>query len=397
MKMDNGSEELGQKVNLLLGEIPSAARESGDSLADYLGDHSRILQDVSVLMRTPVQKEGFETFIEKVKGLGNYILDSFSPSQTSFEGRREFVINGAYKLALTVPALAFIMSCASIDLKKDWSKIPVKDFDMEGFDNWYASNKLYNGVNPNLILRHSGGYGPTFKANVFSFHGATPGIDYSVHSGEEMVAAAEGEVFYIQDLSDTGRAGGMMVTIAHPNEKDVVFCTHYAHLGDVYLEHGEHKKIKRGQPIGSVPSEHTRWAKLLLSENKSANYVDPDNYGQNHSYMDYWGGSTDLEIIDQIEKWQKQQKQRDLYSRFEESFTDKHKAKLLDLLDLRPHKASSRNLCLWSDIEKFRYLETLYKINPNLFPNISRDHYTTIKKEFYANQPITLTLPLKKG
>ena len=52
---------------------------------------------------------------------------------------------------------------------------------------------------------------------------------------------------------------------------------------------------------------------------------------------------------------------------------------------------------MWDLAEHFKYLETLYEINPNLFPSISRDHYKAIKKEFYDNQPIILTLPFVKG
>ncbi|MBL7213691.1 MAG: twin-arginine translocation signal domain-containing protein [Desulfobacteraceae bacterium] len=59
--------------------------------------------------------------------------------------RRDFVkITGA---SLVTAALGSLMpGCATINLKKDWSKVPVKDFDMNGFDGWYMRNKLYNGA-----------------------------------------------------------------------------------------------------------------------------------------------------------------------------------------------------------------------------------------------------------
>ena len=298
--------------------------------------------------------------------------------------RRDFLkITGAS--LVTASLGSFMPGCATIDLKKDWSKVPVKDFDMEGFDAWYKRNKLYNGVNPNLILRHSGGYHGTFKANVFSRHGATPGIDYSVHSGEEMVAAAEGEFIRKMDLHFTGRAGGMMVTIAHPDARHGVFCTHYAHLGDLYVEYEEGKKIKRGQPIGGVPGEHTQWAKLLFSKGRpvqvvsGGNWTDPDNYGEKHSFMDYWDGR-DLEIKDMKGRLNKQRK---VFKAFQNAIVDRYKGHLATVQKntYREYENSEgfRDYTYWDIVEHFRYLEELYKINPNLFPSISRDHYTAIK------------------
>ena len=51
----------------------------------------------------------------------------------------------------------------------------------------------------------------------------------------------------------------------------------------------------------------------------------------------------------------------------------------------------------WDSIDHFRYLETLYNVKPDLFPNLSKDQFESMKKEFYDNQPIILTLPLVKG
>ena len=308
--------------------------------------------------------------------------------------RRDFVkITGA---SLVTAALGSLMpGCATINLKKDWSKVPVKDFDMNGFDGWYMRNKLYNGVNPNLILRHSGGYGPTYKANVFSHHGATPGIDYSVHCGEEMVAAADGEFHTSRGLSTTGRAGGLMLLIAHPTIDNIAFVTFYAHLDETYF--GDKKltkqgtEIKRGTPIGNV-CEHMGYAKLLLSRGGVAyssigRWMDPDNHGENHSYMNYWDGRN-LEINNMREK---EHKQEEVFKKLQNAIVDEHKGHIQEV-----YKRTHGRRVMWDIVEHFKYLETLYEINPNLFPSISSDHYKTIKNEFYANQPIILTLPLKK-
>ena len=307
--------------------------------------------------------------------------------------RRDFLkITGASLVAAALGS--FIPSCATIDLEKDWSKVSVKDFDMEGFDGWYVRNKLYNGLNPNLIWRHSGGHFPTFKASVYSVMLATPGIDHSVHSGEEMVAVASGEVENVIDLADydTGRALGMVVKVEHGRDG---LHSEYAHLGEVYVKSGQ--KIKRGDPIGNVPSKYTQIAKLMFSMplRQRRNWVDPDNYGKNHSYRDYWDGSTDLEITNSYEKLLKQ---KDIVMNFQGSCHEKFRGGIDDDLYFKKHRGEDQvDTCFWSDVEKFRYLKTLYKINPELFPSISRDHYKAIKNEFYANQPIILTFPLKKS
>ena len=49
---------------------------------------------------------------------------------------------------------------------------------------------------------------------------------------------------------------------------------------------------------------------------------------------------------------------------------------------------------LWPTIIKFRYFDELYKVAPQLFPDISQAKFEKTRKEFYDSQPITLSLPL---
>jgi hypothetical protein len=51
----------------------------------------------------------------------------------------------------------------------------------------------------------------------------------------------------------------------------------------------------------------------------------------------------------------------------------------------------------WSNIEKFRYIEYLYQKKPETFPSLTKEQFEEMRKEFYSNQPIILTLPFKKG
>jgi hypothetical protein len=50
----------------------------------------------------------------------------------------------------------------------------------------------------------------------------------------------------------------------------------------------------------------------------------------------------------------------------------------------------------WSLVEEFRYLEYLYQTDPKLFLSVPKEEFELVKKEFYENQPIILTSPLKK-
>jgi len=53
-------------------------------------------------------------------------------------------------------------------------------------------------------------------------------------------------------------------------------------------------------------------------------------------------------------------------------------------------------LGLYGDnVEIMRYLNELYNARPQFFPTLLPERYSTIIAEFYANQPIVLTLPLK--
>jgi len=168
------------------------------------------------------------------------------------------------------------------------------------------------------------------------------------------------------------------------------FRSKYAHLNKIFVKPGD--KVKRGDPIGNV-TEHKDYAKLMLEE--TANYVNPDYYGFGHGYMDY--ATKPLEIDAENEAnpeliKKKMMKQREIVSKFDRSRIgwDKH------FLFEHYHRGEPRK-CSWSTVEQFRYLKNLYEIKPDLFPSLSNDEFQSLKKHFYDNQPIILTLPLVKG
>ena len=276
-------------------------------------------------------------------------------------------------LALS-PLLLSILNCAH-----DPYEQKPEEFTFENFDKWYKRNRLYNTRNPNLEGPHS---------TMHTFQEAfpndwTPGISYNVPYGEIMVASAPGIVMNIYRLR-TGRAGGKIVRVEHPDYFNYI--SYYAHLNKVYVKFGKH--VKRGDPIGNV-TEHSRYAKLML---KIGSRVDPDNYGINHSYMRYKADMDETfnEIpMDEIEK--KRQYQWEIFYQFFEQMN--YDSNYL----LKMHKESGHGAANWSTLEYFKYLSTLYEVKPDLFPELSEEKVQSMKKEFYDNQPIVLTLPFRKG
>jgi hypothetical protein len=277
--------------------------------------------------------------------------------------------------------------CAIPPKDINWSEMPDKEFSLDKFDDWFITHKLYNGVNPNLKITQLG-KNTTTKAAINSFNNSTPGIDN--HSGG-LYAAAGGEVARIIDLDKigTGRAGGYMVYVSHPvagpNMMDWVITTSYAHIYQPKLEVGQ--RVERGDKIADVL--YPDIAKLMLQ--RWQYFVDPDNYGQNHSYMDYWDGKTDFDIQNTRERCLKQEQiyweirgkaSPWLYEQLRNHFPKSHRKD-----QIKNH--------LWDFVEMFKYIEGLYNIKPHFFPKLDKQEFVALKEDFYANQPIILTLPLK--
>ena len=140
--------------------------------------------------------------------------------------------------------------------------------------------------------------------------------------------------------------------------------------------------VKRGQVIGKIL--YPKNAKLMVTEmNHRLGWVDPDNFGVNHSYMDYFIGP--LEIDREYDKNRKLCQKRwdtqlDLLTELDKHRVNKEK---LDLYDLK-HRVSSKKP-KWAINEKFKFLETLYEAAPQVFPTLEKDEYQNIKDNFYVN------------
>jgi hypothetical protein len=244
---------------------------------------------------------------------------------------------------------------------------------------------VYNDVNPNAkdIVAH------TFKDCLAEKW--WPGICYK--TSKPMVAVAAGTAIEIFNAADTtgylyqtlikeqNQAKGFGVRVVTGN----YYSSFYLHLKTPEVKFGQ--KLNRGQVIG-YPDE--RWNMPRLVINEAADQVDPNNYGVNYSYMNYWDGNTDLEIgkEEQNKRYETQQK---ILNEIAGMTEGPEKYTLLR----KKHKGMQ--LSKWSPIEHFRYIEYLHQNKPETFPTLSKEQFEEIRKEFYSNQPIVMTLPFKKG
>ena len=244
---------------------------------------------------------------------------------------------------------------------------------------------VYNDVNPNAkaIVAH------TFKDCLAQK--LWPGICYK--TSKPMVAVAAGTVTDVSYLADTtgyfyqtiikeqNQAKGFGVRVVTGSN----YSSHYLHLKTPEVTFGQ--KINRGQIIG-YPDKKWNMPRLVINE--VGDQVDPNNYGVNHSYMNVWDGNTDLEVEreEQNKRWETQQQ---ILNKFSSMAEGPEKYTLLR----KSHKGMQ--LYKWSPIEKFRYIEYLLHNKPETFPSLTKEKFGEMKKEFYSNQPIILTLPFKKG
>ena len=246
---------------------------------------------------------------------------------------------------------------------------------------------VYNDVNPNAkeIVTH------TFKDCISQ--SLAPTICYK--TPKPMVAVTEGTVVRIFNLpvpvqtivgwlsfrDEKNDSKGVVVEIKHGNN----YASVYVHLKQPKVKFGQ--KVERGQIIG-YPDE--RWTMPRLGILIGHEFSDPNNYGVNHSFMTHWDRSADLKIGKEEQNKRYEKQQQILYNlggmaEGPEKYTmlmKKHKG-------LFPYR--------WSHIEKFRYIEYLYQNKPETFPSLTKEQFGEMKKEFYSNQPIILTLPFKKG
>jgi hypothetical protein len=249
---------------------------------------------------------------------------------------------------------------------------------------------IYNDANPNAkdIVAH------TFKDCLAKKW--LPGICYK--TSKPMVAVAGGTVTeiialeeYIKDKShasatkralmdEENDAKGFLVGVSHGTG----YRSFYLHIKRPEIK--SLQKVKRGQIIG-YPDE--RWNMPRLVFRDYYDQCDPNNYGMKHSFMNYRDGKTDLDI-GKAEQNKSFELQQQILNNIAGMVEGPEKYTLLR----KKHKGKFP--CKWSPIEKFRYIEYLLHNKPETFPSLTKEQFGEMKKEFYSNQPIILTLPFKR-
>jgi hypothetical protein len=235
-----------------------------------------------------------------------------------------------------------------------------------------------------------------------------PGVEYDT-GGMPVRAVAGGIVHFVGEMpSWASRVGGFYVRVAHDfydglkNDyypratlyRNQVYRSSYYYLSKVVVEHWQ--TVRRGQIIGygsKYTADSKEQAKIVLEER--GNWVNPDDYGSRHGFMDYWDGKSSLEIdleemntrldqqieiVKQLNRYYKKRDKENIYNR------------LHTVIDTEKYKSYPVK---WSTIDRFRYLSHLYRKEPGLFPDLSAGKFERLTKEFYENQPIILTLPFR--
>ncbi len=268
---------------------------------------------------------------------------------------------------------------------------PGEPYDPIKFDMWFRANKLYNGPNPNLRWPHAptpythGLYAATFRETLEKK--VSPGRTYSVLAGQVMVAVAPGVIWDFGTITGTGRAGGQYVQMVHPGMG--LYSSNFSHVGELLCDPS--KPIRRGQPICKVPMQYSEFAKLMFWDNGF--FADPDNYGPKHGYMEYYKGFQGEPINfsreEVVSRW-------DAQKGIVAKLRSMRRHRLQDPLVEKLHNPGGYKVTTLTHVELFRYLSTMYEMFPQEFPDLNREVYEKLEKEFYASQPITITLPFLK-
>lgn len=293
---------------------------------------------------------------------------------------------------LAASSLTFVMGttgCAPYAKNVNWKEVPDSEFSLQKFNDWFYFHRLYSGINPNLKSSQISSYpGTTFKNAIGTqYQGSyiTPGIDYC---SNYMYAAADGIVVDVHQLK-TGRLGGMIMDILHPETENpwkpgVV--TRYGHLGEVKLKMGD--KVKRGTQLADTIDQNA--AKFMLKI--AGNYANPDNYGEGQSYMKYYDEKANPKVDDAVVKILERNK---IWKSVVSYSTREIGLNESMLFDKKHRQRCGSDRYDWDDFEIFSYLECLYEARPQYFPKLSPEKFVEYKSDFYANQPVILTLPLK--
>jgi hypothetical protein len=247
--------------------------------------------------------------------------------------------------------------------------------------------KLYRDGNPNAPYQQEF----TFYTKMHcgnQLGERNPGPAWHV-TGDPIIAASDGYVTK-KGHNTAGHAGdwvNVKPSFSSP------FTIHYTHIGSIQVDIMD--EVERGKTILGYG---IGYFKLMLFD--LSNCIDPEYFGVNHGYMNFWDGVSNYSVYDaHLSKME----QRKVITEFVNLYLGEMKKEVdtisnfKNLLHRRPYKVGSHTVWnfRWTEGERFRLLEHLYKNNSDQF-DLGQSDFQDLKQTLYANQPLVLTLPFKK-
>jgi len=264
--------------------------------------------------------------------------------------------------------------------------------------------KVYRGRNPKLRFPH-GTY--STWVNLLQDYGYKhTGYSYTLPGNEPIVACASGKVIEAYLRIGSGRnlnkESGDIVTILHEPDFNWVgnynwggIKTTYYHMRSNSRQVSFGDKVNRGDILGYEGAPHNMHVKHYL-RTEGFNREQPNNWGINHGYMDYWDGKTELDFPrDIVEK--RNRKQISLIREFNENYMGPgfEHVRFIYNSGFMHRGRWAKEDTRWSPIEMFKLAEYIFRRSPELFKGSKKNNENLISG-IYENQPIILTLPLKK-
>jgi hypothetical protein len=301
--------------------------------------------------------------------------------------KRQFMLDAVRLLAITSSGF-LLKGCTSSNIKGNLGKL-TKDLN------------FYQKSNPNVNFNQKF----TFKSK-FSSGNDYPGPAWYLSPNTHIYASTPGQVVNVRTYSGGGtNVKGHQISIY--NEP---FSIVYEHVDKPAVKFKD--IIKRGDLIARGVSDKRNngvqglpgYFKIALYNN--GNCEDPDTYGENYSYMNYWDEKKDL---NKNNKNNKISIQWDILNKISNSYNGVLKNDLVKISKQHisfkefkkngkypfQHRNFNGSFLRYTPIERFKILENIYKQDPLKF-TLGETKFQNLKQKFYNYQPIILTLPFKK-
>lgn len=262
---------------------------------------------------------------------------------------------------------------------------------------------VYRGRNSKLRFPH--GTHRTWINLLQNFGYKHTGYSYNLPGNEPIVACASGKVIEADLKIGSGRnpdkESGDIVTILHESDFNWQgnynwqgVKTTYYHMRSNSRQVSVGDKVNRGDILGYEGAPNDLHVKHYL-RTVGYNREQPNNWGINHKYMDYWDGKTELDFPrDIVEK--RNRKQINLIREFNGNYMGPGFEHVRNIFSGFMHRGRwAKEDTHWSPIEMFKLAEYIFRRSPELFKGSKKNNENLISG-IYENQPIILTLPFKK-